>query len=842
MDDCRESDADFNRTNLEVTTMTNTQQARPSRLEQKATAEQLVRAFLSDGKVHFADDVLALPEVYGKTIGDPPSAPQAGGSTNWESLARSALKYVVNLGEAVSEGRGKTRTVRMPTPPRWARHWAKEIGRLEVEARAKAVDLLGQGEGRLLADVLKSLQEFVRSKLGPSEDMAVPIPEAFPFALAWRAVRGLVREGLAEVRAVEQPGGPAEELRLAQAEDAAGPAGEQAERTADVREGANAEGSGNGAAADEPAGQTESSAEEEQGADDLPADADQPEDQSEDAAAPRDDGGVDPQGEDASPSAGAAPGRFAFPVEARFLPKDAQGEVAEVDIDDILDDDSEEPLQEVPGMAESLGDVGMLQPPCVRPGPAPGKYQLVFGRRRVREQRKKGKKSVVCLILPLDDAAAEMAAIDETLVRSEPTLLERMEMLQRRKELHEQQHPEAARPQGGRPRNGATVAPFSEEVAPKADLSRRTVQDDVAIVAKLSPQTRDKLRGTDFADSKAVLRKLAKMPPREQLATAAVLARGQAKTVAAAAEVVEGRKRARAGQAAEESPGAAGPATAAPSGGPSFEVLAGDCLELLPQQPPGRFRLVVADPPQNQGVDYGEGGRADRLADADYLAWTRRWLEACVPLLTDDGSLWLITGDPHVHACSVLLGRVGLHPRGWVKVYEPAGAAPAKGFARSSFHLLYATRSAERFVFHAAGLTGQAPRGAGEARALEDLGWRPTDDVWIVPRLRPGDGERVPWFPAQRRLALVQPVVLCATDEGDWVLDPFCGSASAGVAALGHGRNYVGMEKNTQYAELARGRLAARAGRTEPAPAEDQAAADGRPEGPAAAGADGGRR
>jgi modification methylase len=824
--------------------MTNTQQARPDRWDQRAKAEQLVRAFLSDGKVHFADDVLALPQVHSKTFEDGPSAPQAGGRTNLESLARTVLNHVVNLGEAVSEGRGKTRTVRMRTPPRWARHWAKEIGRLEVEARAKAVDLLGQGEGRLLADVLKALADFARAKLGMSQGMAVPVPEVLPFALAWRAVRGLVREGLAEVRTVEQPGGPAEELRLAQAEDAAGPAGEQAERAAGVREGANAEGNGNGAAADEPAGQAESSAEEEQGADDLPADADRPEDQSEDAAAPRDDGGVDPQRQEQSPSAGTAPGPFTFPVEAKFLPKGAQGQVAEISIDDILDDDSDETVEEVQGMAESLGDVGLLQFPCVRPGPVPGKFQLVFGRRRVREHRRQGKKSIVCLILPLDDAAAEMAAIDENLVRSEPTLLERMEKLQRRKELYEQQHPEAARPQGGRrPRNAATVAAFTEEVAPKTELSARTVQDDVAIIAKLSPQTRDKLRGTDFADSKAVLRRLAKMPPKEQLATATVLARGQAKTVAAAAEVVEERKRARAGQAAEESPGAAGPATMAASpGGPSFEVLAGDCLELLPQQSPGRFRLVVADPPQNEGVDYGEGKRADRLADADYLAWTRRWLEACVPLLTDDGSLWLLTGDPYVHACSELLGQVGLHMRAWVKVYEPAGAARSNNFARSSFHLLYATRSAERFVFHAAGLTGQAPRGAGEARALEDLGWRPTDDVWIVPRLRPGDGERVPWFPAQRRLALVQPIVLCATDEADWVLDPFCGSASAGVAALGHGRNYLGMEKNAHYAELARGRLAARAGRTEPAPAEDQPAADGQPEGPAATGADGGRR
>jgi site-specific DNA-methyltransferase (adenine-specific) len=50
-------------------------------------------------------------------------------------------------------------------------------------------------------------------------------------------------------------------------------------------------------------------------------------------------------------------------------------------------------------------------------------------------------------------------------------------------------------------------------------------------------------------------------------------------------------------------------------------------------------------------------------------------------------------------------------------------------------------------------------------------------------------------------------VIRCATAVGDWILDPFSGSATAGVVALEADRNYLGIEKNGQIAEQSRGRL-----------------------------------
>jgi len=71
-------------------------------------------------------------------------------------------------------------------------------------------------------------------------------------------------------------------------------------------------------------------------------------------------------------------------------------------------------------------------------------------------------------------------------------------------------------------------------------------------------------------------------------------------------------------------------------------------------------------------------------------------------------------------------------------------------------------------------------------------------DVWTVTTSR-YKGAHFATYPAE----LVEPCVLAGSREGDWVLDPFNGSGTTGVVALAHNRNYVGLELNPDYADLA---------------------------------------
>ena len=81
--------------------------------------------------------------------------------------------------------------------------------------------------------------------------------------------------------------------------------------------------------------------------------------------------------------------------------------------------------------------------------------------------------------------------------------------------------------------------------------------------------------------------------------------------------------------------------------------------------------------------------------------------------------------------------------------------------------------------------------------------------VWSIPLTKPAE-KRFGKHPTQKPEALLERVVLASTRPGDVVLDPFCGSGTTGVAALRHGRRFVGVDMDEGYLEgIARKRLEA---------------------------------
>lgn len=82
----------------------------------------------------------------------------------------------------------------------------------------------------------------------------------------------------------------------------------------------------------------------------------------------------------------------------------------------------------------------------------------------------------------------------------------------------------------------------------------------------------------------------------------------------------------------------------------------------------------------------------------------------------------------------------------------------------------------------------------------------PLSDVWEIPFLNPKAKERT-GYPTQKPIELLEKIILISTDEGDSVLDPFCGSGTTLVAAKLLHRNYTGIDKSHKAIELCRQRL-----------------------------------
>lgn len=218
-------------------------------------------------------------------------------------------------------------------------------------------------------------------------------------------------------------------------------------------------------------------------------------------------------------------------------------------------------------------------------------------------------------------------------------------------------------------------------------------------------------------------------------------------------------------------------------------------------------RLIFADPPYNIGVDYGDGHKADKRPYADFVHWSGEWIGYCHELLTDDGSFWVMIGDEYAAEYALALKRTGFTIRSWIKWYETFGVNCQQNFNRTSRHIFYAVKNAKRFVFNESAVTRLSDRQTkyNDKRAAE--GGKLWDDVWMIPRLTGTSEERIPQFPTQLPLALVSPIVLCASDPGDLVVDPFNGSGTTGYAAVRSGRKYVGIDNSEQFIDLATKRL-----------------------------------
>ena len=92
-------------------------------------------------------------------------------------------------------------------------------------------------------------------------------------------------------------------------------------------------------------------------------------------------------------------------------------------------------------------------------------------------------------------------------------------------------------------------------------------------------------------------------------------------------------------------------------------------------------------------------------------------------------------------------------------------------------------------------------------RYLDELDGQAVHNIWDdIPSVNPMAKERV-GYPTQKPLALLERIIKASSNPGDVVLDPFCGCATACVAADRLGRKWIGIDISPKAAELVNLRL-----------------------------------
>jgi site-specific DNA-methyltransferase (adenine-specific) len=124
-------------------------------------------------------------------------------------------------------------------------------------------------------------------------------------------------------------------------------------------------------------------------------------------------------------------------------------------------------------------------------------------------------------------------------------------------------------------------------------------------------------------------------------------------------------------------------------------------------------------------------------------------------------------------------------------------------FNVEAVRLPYAESSKGRAGYKKTSLGGGRP--SSGVCELNEKGRFP-EDWWDIPIIRPNARERT-GYPTQKPLALLERIIKASSNEGDVVLDPFCGCATTCVAAEKLGRQWVGIDISEKAAELVKERI-----------------------------------
>jgi ParB family transcriptional regulator, chromosome partitioning protein len=196
--------------------------------------------------------------------------------------------------------------------------------------------------------------------------------------------------------------------------------------------------------------------------------------------------------------------------------------------------------KKVAELADSIKENGQINAITVCPVPpgATHKFGLVTGKHRLEACIGLGWAEIDANVVLLSDIDAKIWEIDENIVRSELSELEKGEHLLQRKMLYEQKYPETRRGVAGAvakhaDANLATakVKSFVEDTAEKTGTSERSIQRAVQRAEAITPETKHAISEMPIADSGAELDALARLPPEDQSAAVREVQIGKAKSI-----------------------------------------------------------------------------------------------------------------------------------------------------------------------------------------------------------------------------------------------------------------------------------------------------------------------
>ncbi|GGH27882.1 modification methylase [Cribrihabitans marinus] len=247
---------------------------------------------------------------------------------------------------------------------------------------------------------------------------------------------------------------------------------------------------------------------------------------------------------------------------------------------------------------------------------------------------------------------------------------------------------------------------------------------------------------------------------------------------------------------------------------PLNAILDGDCIEVMNGLPEASVDLIFADPPYNlqlkSQLHRPDNSQVDAVDDhwdqfasfSAYDRFTRDWLKAARRLLKPNGAIWVIGSYHNIFRVGTALQDAGF----WILndvVWRKSNPMP-------NFRGKRLTNAHETMIWAS---KGEGARYTFNYEALKSLneGVQMRSD-WVLPictgheRLKDENGDKA--HPTQKPESLLHRILVGASNPGDVVLDPFFGTGTTGAVAKMLGREFIGIEREAAYREVAGKRIA----------------------------------
>lgn len=254
---------------------------------------------------------------------------------------------------------------------------------------------------------------------------------------------------------------------------------------------------------------------------------------------------------------------------------------------------------------------------------------------------------------------------------------------------------------------------------------------------------------------------------------------------------------------------------------PENELFHGDAIKILKSLPDGSIDHCITDPPYNiSGYDNKKkigwlnsnsywtkekkfskiDANWDKFTNNDYEFFTASWLKEVSRVLKPNGNI-IIFGTYHsIYKIGSILDTMGKKIINSIVWYK-RNAFPnvtQRMLCESTEYAIWAVnnsqKNAKNWVFNYHDL--KKINGGTQMR-----------NMWDIPST-PSSERKHGKHPSQKPVAVLNRLVIGASNKNEIILDPFVGSGTLPVVAKTLGRKFIGIDNEKKYLEIAKKRLA----------------------------------